>query len=389
MKTLARAAFIAAILLLGVSVTFAEKKPAKPTAAEKKKKEEANKKRLAERAKRAKDNKKENEEIGKDLATLLQKYEKKGLQGAVLIAKDGVIVYKSGFGYADASNKRKNAADTLFDIGSVSKHFTAAAILKLAEQGKLKLEDSLDKFFKDCPKDKAKITLSQLLSQSSGIARDYDAYGSNLVDRDVSMKELLAIPLSSAPGTKFEYSNANYYLAGAIVEIASKETYEQYLEKNIFAPAGMKDTGFCSDKGLDRNRSARRYEDGQDKGLAVDWPFTWGQRGCGYIISTAEDMLKWSTALEDETVLTEESKELYFKEHLEGYALGWFKRNSEGDTDYMYHGGSAPGARAFFARFPADDFMFVLLLNSSKAGEGFEFELWPEIEHVVYERMKG
>lgn len=386
---------LAALVLataIGVAANIHADKSTRSTPSEKaarKKKEEANRKRLEERAKRARENKKDNEQLGKDIAALMERWaEKRGFSGSVLVAKDGAVIHKAGYGFADVGAKRKNDTATLFDMGSVGKLFTAAAILKLEEQGKLKLTDTLDKFFPKAPKDKAKITLTQLLSHSGGISRDYDAYGGNLKDRDASMNELLAIELSSKPGTKFEYSNANYYLAGAVVEIASRQSYESYLEKYLFAPAGMKDTGFCSDKDLDKARSARRYEDGKDKGSVVEWPFTWGQRGCGYIVTTVEDMFKWSTALEDETVLTEESKEKFFKPQLDGYALGWFTLVGRHNAAVMYHGGAAPGARAFFARYPGDDFMFVFFINSFKTGEALEFELWPELEMTIQASLK-
>lgn len=361
----------------------------KPSAVEKKKKDEANKKRLADRAQRAKTNKAVNEQLGKDVATLMKRYaETKGFSGSVLAAKDGMIIHKAGYGYADVKAKRKNDVNTLFDMGSIGKSFTAAAILKLEEQGKLKLTDTLDKFFAYAPKDKAKITLIQILSHSSGLSMNYSpGEDVDINDRDSCMKYFLSVPLSSSPGSKFEYSNANYFLAGAVVEVAAKQDYESYIRKNLIEPAGLKDTDVCSAKNLDRKRDSRRYVDDQDVGSTVDWPFTWGGRGAGYIVTTVEDMYKWSLAIEDETVLSDESREKWFKQVLDDYALGWYVMDT-GKGKAVWHGGAAPGARAMFTRFMAEDIVYVFMMNVQHREREIVFELRAELEQLLLASVK-
>ncbi len=361
----------------------------KPSTAEKKKKDEANKKRQADRAQRAKTNKSINEQLGKDVAILMKRYaDTNGFSGAILVAKDGTVIHKSGYGYADVKAKRKNDVNTLFDMGSIGKSFTAAAILKLEEQGKLKLADTLDKFFAYAPKDKAKITLTQILSHSSGLSMNYSpGEDVDFNDRDSCMRYFLSVPLSSSPGTKFEYSNANYYLAGAVVEIASKQDYESYVRKNLIEPAGLKSTDMCSAQSLDRKRDSRRYLDDQDFGSTADYPFTWGTRGVGYIITTVEDMLQWSLAIEDETVLSDESREKWFKAVLDDYALGWYVMDT-GKGKAVWHGGAAPGARAIFTRFMAEDIVYIFMMNVQHREREIMFELRAELEQLLLASVK-
>ena len=348
-------------------------RPDAEKAAAKKQRDEANKKRLADRAARAKTNKKINDDLGKTIAALMKDFaaEKDGFSGAVLVEKDGCHIHKAAYGMAHAGDRRKNAVDTYFEMGSVGKHFTAAAILQLEERGKLSLDDTLQKYFKDVPKDKSAITIRQLLSHSSGIAPPppFEEMP-DLTNRDLAMKYYLSLKLSGTPGKQGEYSNTNFNVAAAIVELVSKQSYETYVRENLFSPAGLKETGFRGDSHLSRQREARRYVGGTDIGSMIDRKYTWVHRGAGFIVSCLEDMRKWSKALEDETVLTEESKAKWRSQVLdtEPYGLGWYITQNDGHIG-MAHGGKTPGGRAFFLRFPDDDFMIVFFMNSIRTDD--------------------
>lgn len=309
-------------------------------------------------------------------------YKERGFSGSVLVAKDGKALLKKGYAMADREAKRANAPDTLFDIGSVTKTFTAAGILRLEQDGKLRLDDTLGKFFPNAPADKKPITLTQLLSHSGGISRMYDNEHFDYESRDNTVKGLLSIPLTSKPGEKYEYSNTNYFIAAAIIEVASGESYETYMQKNILEASGMKDSGFCSGEKLDDKRSAMRYEDGQNKGSVTDWPFTWGQKGCGYMVSTVEDMWRFSEAIEWNDFIDAKAKELWFTVQKENYAFGWSILDTDGKKTQC-HAGAAPGARAYFARLPEIDAMFVLLLNSCGQGSLLEFDIAREITALL------
>jgi CubicO group peptidase (beta-lactamase class C family) len=355
--------------------------PRKTSKADQRRIDAARKEKAAERKAAAKKFKKENEALGKELATLMAGWEKKGFSGAILVMKDGVELLKKGYGFADREAKRENAADTLYDIGSVTKMFTAAGVLRLEQDGKLKMEDTLGKFFAFAPADKKGITLTQLLSHTSGLSMRYDEE-IDLMSRDNTVKGLLGIKLSSEPGTKFEYSNTNYFIAGAVIEVASGEKYEDYMQKNVLEAAGLKDSAFCSSEKLDDERSAMRYEDGQLKGDVTNWPFTWGQRGCGYLVSTVEDFWRWSEAIDNSDFLDEEAKKKWFAVQKDDYALGWCCKDIH-ETWAQYHGGAAPGARAYFARFPDKDIMYAFFMNVFETGKFPEFEIAADLEKLL------
>lgn len=338
--------------------------------------------RLKVREQRAKANAKLHEALTKKLETLMDAYEGRGLSGSVLVAKDGKVLLKKGYGMADRQSKRANAPETLFDLGSVTKTFTAAGVLRLEQDGKLSLDDTLGKFFPNAPAEKHPITLTQLLSHSGGISPMYENEHFDFASRDNTIKRLLSIPLTSKPGEKYEYSNTNYFIAAAVIEIASGESYETYMQKHILEAAGMKDSGFCSGEKLDKKRGAMRYEDGQLIGSVADWPFTWGQKGCGYMVSSVEDMWRFSEAIEWGDFIDATAKTRWFTVQKGSYALGWCILDADGKKTQC-HSGAAPGARSYFARLPEEDAMFVLLINACERGNLQEFAIAREITALL------
>ncbi len=382
-----RAAFVFALLLLAVLPALAKdeakNEPRKPSASEKRKLDKQRKDSLKEREQRAKKNKKENEALGKKVEGVMDAWKAKGFDGAVLVARDGDAIFKRGYGMADREAKRANAPDTLYDIGSVTKLFTAAGVLRLEQDGKLKLTDTLEKFFPGAPPDKKPITLTQLLSHSSGVSRMYEDEHIDSFSRDNTVKGLLSIPLSSKPGTQFEYSNSNYYLAGAVIEVVTGGKYEDYMMKHVIEASGMKDSAFCSNDKLDDKRTAMRYEDGKLRGDVTNWPFTWGQRGCGYLVSTVEDMQRFSDAIDYGDFLDEEARQKWFSVEKETYALGWFCEERD-KRKVQYHGGASPGAWAYFARYPDDDVMFVFFLNVSETGKRIDLDVARDLENAIF-----
>jgi CubicO group peptidase (beta-lactamase class C family) len=373
---------LAAILVPALAKDEPKAEPRKTSKADQRKIDTERNARRKEREQRAKANAKAHEALTKKLETLMDGYKERDFSGSVLVAKDGKALLKKGYAMADRDAKRANAPDTLFDIGSVTKTFTAAGVLRLEQDGKLRLDDTLGKFFPSAPADKKPITLTQLLSHTSGLSRMYDSEHFDFESRDNTVKGLLSIPLIGKPGEKHEYSNTNYFIAAAVIEIASGESYENYMQKNILESTGMKDSGFCSGEKLDDKRSAMRYEDGQNRGSVTDWPFTWGQKGCGYMVSTVEDMWRFSEAIEWSDFLDAKAKELWFNVQKESYALGWTVLEIDGKK-MQCHAGAAPGARAYFARLPEIDAMFILLLNSCEQGSLLEFDVAREISALL------
>ena len=172
-----------------------------------------------------------------------------GFSGAIAVVKNGEIIINKGYGEANKDTKTLNGPNTIFDIGSNTKQFTAAAILKLVELGKLKLTDPLSNFFTKLPVDKQSITLHQLLTHTAGftesIGRDYSGFGVlSKISQEDFFEKLFASELLSEPGEKYSYSNVGYSTLGRIIELASGQPYEAFVNEHLFTPAGMFQTGY-------------------------------------------------------------------------------------------------------------------------------------------------
>ncbi len=188
-----------------------------------------------------------NSRIAASVDDYLTDAEALGYSGIVLWARSGKILLKKGYGLADRSARKRMSPQTVFDMGSVTKMFTAAAVLKLEEQGKLSVNDSIGKFFDDLPADKAEITIHHLLSQTSGIPLNTEndrPIDYELIERDDFVKRVLKNDLRFRPGKEYLYSNDGYGLLAVIIEKASGMSYETFLNKEIFKPAGMNKTGY-------------------------------------------------------------------------------------------------------------------------------------------------
>lgn len=236
-----------------------------------------------------------------------------------------------GYGMADRRRDIPCRPDTIFDIGSITKQFTATAILRLEMAGKLSTNDTLGKHFPDIPSDKASITLHQLLTHTSGFDQ---AYGkdTNYAPRDLVLKVFFNMPLLSVPGEKFHYSNPGYSILAAVVENVSGMKYEDYLGEELFRPAGMNETGYVRPN-WDMNRMSRNYNGEKDNGFTFNR--NWGPDGTywhcfgnGCILTTTGDLVRWEQALQSHGVLSAEAREKLWTPYVpeEGddwYAYGW------------------------------------------------------------------
>lgn len=336
-----------------------------------------------ERKARAEANRKVNDELAGKLAKLL---EKKTVSGFVRVVKDGRPLFNAGFGMADREAKRPNVENTLYDLGSVTKPFTAAAVLRLEAAGKLKISDPLSKFVKDAPADKASITVAQLLSHTGGIDRMYDFEGVDTSKRDTVVSHLLNVPLVAKPGEKHNYSNANYFLLAAIVEIAAGRPFEEIVREQVFKPCGMADSGFTGEGGLDKKRAAVRYEDGAARGTSVQSGYSWSFRGATGLITTPLDLIRFGDALRTGALLDAKARERFFKVVEGGYSLGWYVMEATRGSVKICHSGAAIGARCYYAFFPKEDIAYAIFLNESVRGSLIEFTLAREIEGVLLSR---
>jgi CubicO group peptidase (beta-lactamase class C family) len=203
---------------------------------------------------------------------------------------------RRGYGYADYAG-RPNTPQTLFEIASTSKQVTAAAILRLVEKGKLRLDDPLAKHLPDVPDDKKAITIRQLLNHTSGMSPRIGVPYDSPIDRATHARQMLAKPLDSPRGRSSSTATPRTPSSRASSRVASGESFEAFCKKELFARAGLEDTGFVGDPDLDRSRAAARLDGGRPDASAIDWHWGWGYRGMGGVVTTVDDMLAWDRAL--------------------------------------------------------------------------------------------
>ncbi|HEX8637470.1 MAG TPA: serine hydrolase domain-containing protein, partial [Pyrinomonadaceae bacterium] len=265
-----------------------------------------------------------------------------GFSGALIVEKDGKVILSKGYGWADRAKNVKNTADTPFMIASVSKQFSAAAVLQLEERGKLKTSDAIGKYLKDVPADKSQVTIHQLLTQSWGVGNN-NAAGEES-NREKAVRKIFAQPLEAKPGEKFIYSEG-YTLLAAIVEVVSGQSFESYLKQNIFTPAKMTSAGFMGDAAFYKNKTlAHGYNSGDDYGSPAEMSFSWNHRGSSGIVASPRDFYNWELALRRDDVVSAQVKGKMFAPQFTinpkmAYGYGWFVMDTERNTKMLYHGG--------------------------------------------------
>jgi CubicO group peptidase (beta-lactamase class C family) len=307
-----------------------------------------------------------------DTRTYLRRLEKLGFAGVVLVAKGDVPLFAEGFGLADREHGVRWTPGTISDIGSITKQFTGAGILKLEEDAKLSVSDPITLYFSSVPADKAGITLHQLLTHSSGLS-DPDIGDFDPVPLDEYVKQVFARPLLFAPGKGYSYSNANFSLLGAILEKLSGSTYETFLRERLFLPNGMYETGYTL-PAWGESRFAQGYEAGGgrwgtflERPTAADGPH-WALRANGGIHTTVYDMLRWARALLTGRVLTPASmKKLWSPYVSEGgdtfYGYGWSIAKAPDGTKIVTHNGGNGIYFADLAIVPDTGLVVFLMTN--------------------------
>ena len=304
--------------------------------------------------------------------TYLRRLEKLGFAGVVLVAKGDVPLMAEGFGLADREHGIRWTPGSVSDIGSITKQFTGAGILKLEEDGKLSVVDPISKYFDGVPADKSAITLHQLLTHSSGLG-DPDIGDFDPVPLGEYLKQVFAQPLLFAPGKGYTYSNANFSLLGAIIEKLSGKNYETVLRERLFLPNGMYETGYTM-PAWGESRFAQGYEaDGGRWGTFLERPTAadgphWALRANGGIHTTVYDMLRWARALLTGRVLAPESMKKLWTPHVsEGgdtyYAYGWSIAKAPDGTKIVTHNGGNGIYFADLAIVPDTGLVVFLMTN--------------------------
>jgi CubicO group peptidase (beta-lactamase class C family) len=290
-----------------------------------------------------------------------------GFNGSILVAERGEIVFSGAYGYADFEAGIANAVDTPFKIASVTMQFTAACVLLLRERGLIDLEDPVSKFVPEYPNGDS-IRIRHLLSHTSGIAEYTTVAFLGRADRGFTPEELIRHfrdkPLKFRPGTRFEYSNSNYVLLGAVIEIVSGMSYGDFLSQNILAPLGMENTFYRS--GRPAAKGYLRLE--SSAGIAA-FPLDLSARyASGGIVSTVEDLFVWDRALYGKGILRKKSIDLMFSRSSEfsDYGFGW-RIEKSGRRPIVFHSGSINGGAGMIYRDTRRDRVIIILSNVQNA----------------------
>jgi CubicO group peptidase (beta-lactamase class C family) len=292
--------------------------------------------------------------------------------GAVFLAvKKGKVVYRKAFGMADLEMNIKMKPEFVFEIGSMTKQFTAVSILMLAEQGKLKLDDEITKFIPDYPTNGNVITLHHLLTHTSGI-KDFTGMKSikDIARQDLLPKELVDFfknePIDFKPGEQYKYCNSSYVLLGYIIEMVSGQTYEEFITQNIFKKTGMENSHYASHNKIIKNRvSGYRDKNGYVNTNYISFSIPYAS---GSIMSTVDDLLKWQNAINTNALLSPVYTEKAFTN---------YKLNNGTNIDYGYgwhlekvknkiireHGGSIFGFKSMGVYEPTEQVYVVGLSN--------------------------
>ena len=307
------------------------------------------------------------------LLALYTKYDQ--FNGTALVADNGKVIYKKGFGLANMEWNIPNAPDTKFRLGSITKQFTATLVLQLVEQGKIKLDGKLIDYLPDYRNDTgSKVTIHHLLSHTSGIP-SYTAlpnFAQNISRNpytvDEFVKKYSSGDLEFEPGTKFAYNNSGYFLLGAIIEKVTGKPYEQVVKENIFDPAGMKDSGYdhwgtiLKKRATGYTKTSRGYDTAPYLDMSIPY-------AAGSLYSTVEDLYLWDQAMYGEKILSAKSKELMTKPNLNDYAYGLFIRSATLGPNKLtvptvFHGGGINGFNTTMVRMPGEKRLIVLLDNA-------------------------
>jgi CubicO group peptidase (beta-lactamase class C family) len=293
---------------------------------------------------------------------------------AVLVAKKGKVVYEKGFGTANLELQVGMRPEMVFRIGSMTKQYTAVAILKLAEQGKISLQDSIQKFLKEFPYKGQTLTIENLLTQTSGLVdyQTFDFHIPNAIRIDFTPQQIIDTLSSRAlefiPGSRFQYSNSNYLILGYIIEKATGKTYAKYLQENILQPAGLSTTFYDSPAKVIRNRVSGYIKDGDSYSnagyISMSQVFS-----AGALLSSTGDLFKWHQALYSYKLINKQTIEKAFMPYrladgtLSEYGYGWFIKDFLG-TKTIAHGGAIDGFRSMEAYFPEQDVFVATLFNA-------------------------
>jgi CubicO group peptidase (beta-lactamase class C family) len=298
-----------------------------------------------------------------ELAAQVERAADAGFSGSVAIVRDGMPVWKGGVGLADREQGLANAPGTAFDCGSIMKVVTAAAIYRLEGEGSLSRAEVLGDLFTDVPADKAAITLDWILTHRAGFDEFHDTEGDfEPMDRATALQRILAQELLFEPGTDESYSNSGYTLLAMVVEDRTGMPFMEYIRTELFVANGMTKSGVYGDALWPAGEAAIGYDDGTFECNSPGcWPApSWALVGNGGLVSTVEDLVRWTAAIDGTSVLSADAREAFRRDVLGGRGI-----TIDGETVYFYSGRNDYGFGAAIAEVPSRATVVVVASNAA------------------------
>ena len=301
---------------------------------------------------------------------LLPIFQSDGPGAVFLVSKNGIPIYRKAFGKANLELNVVMKPESVFQIGSMTKQFTAIAIMMLQEQGKINVNDAISDYILDYPNGN-NITIHHLLTHTSGI-KDFTKMKSimGIAKKEMTPKELVDFfkdePIDFEPGEQFLYNNSGYVVLGYIIELVSRSTYEDFIEENIFKKLGMNNSYYGSDREVIKNRAYGYHNRGEYTNkmqVSLSIPYA-----SGSLMSNADDMLKWQNAINSNSLISETTKEKVFTNYTLNngkpinYGYGWHLK-SINDIETREHGGSIFGFKSMGVYIPSLDIYIVGFCN--------------------------
>lgn len=306
-----------------------------------------------------------------DIQNYMQVLEENGFVGSMRVEQKGKTLLSEGYGFSNISTGERNSAQTVFDSGSLSKQFTAAAIMHLQEQNLVDVFDTIGTYFESVPSDKQGITLHHLLTHSSGLPNYVYDGDFVLISKQEAVSRALMAELEFPVGEAYLYSDTGYGLLAAIVEKASGMSFTDYLEMHIFAPAGMDTTGFYNDAKWQDHAISTGYANEDDFGPVSSRPGPgWGLLGFGSVLTTTDDLYAWYRAIRKATILSRKSIEQMLTpyvpedESLDSYyGYGWVIADDPEFGRVIWHDGATDSQNAIFI-MALDHQLFIAAMSN-------------------------
>lgn len=329
--------------------------------------------------------------IDADVQAIMQRTGTPGV--TILVAEHGHVVYRHAYGWRDREHHKPATLQTEYEIGSITKQFTAAAILQLQEAGKLHLDDKLSVYLPNVPH-ASEVTLRQLLSHTSGMPDYLDAVdAAGAIDKPASFQKLVSYiagkPLDFPPGSHWSYSNTGYLLAGRVIELVSHQTYRHYIQAHLLDRAGMTHTFTVADEsrlpdmaiGYDREKG--RIGRARTIAASVGW-------AAGYLVSTVDDLQKWNLALRSGKIVTPAdyalmSTSVKTKQGDAGYGLGLFVDDIDGQPRVGHTGGSLgfTTANEYFPRQHLQVIAYTNFVDNPEPGERITTAIFEDMNPAI------